>query len=129
MPQIKFTDAKGLFQETGTGGLHFEIDTVTQATNSETAVTSNGVCGVITTAALNEATSASTGFTVNNSKVAATSLVLACVVDYDGTANGIPVATVDDISAGAFTMRVSNAGSATLDAACKIGYLVIGAAS
>jgi hypothetical protein len=128
MPQVKFTDAAGLHQVAGTGGLFFEIDTVTQATNSETAVTSNGVAGVITTAALNEASTASTGFTVNNDKVLASSLVIACVVDYDGTVNGTPVAQVDDIAAGSFVIRVTNAGSTTLDAACKIGYLVIGAA-
>ena len=129
MPQISIIDAKGLFQSTGTGGIFVEIDTVTQGSDSETAVTSNGVAGIITTQALNEATSASTGFTLNNDKILATSIVLVNVLDYDGTTNGIPVATVDDIAAGSCVIRLVNAGAVTLDAACKIGYFVLGAAS
>lgn len=101
--------------------------TVAQATNINTAVTANGVNGLITTQSASTAADASDTFTVSCSSVTTSSVVLANVVDYAGTfgTNGLPVVSVDAIGDGQFDIVVMNAGSTALSGVLKIGFLVI----
>ena len=98
--------------------------TVTQITNATTAVTLNAAAGVITTVELSTVANGDSSFLVNNSHVAANSVVLVSVLDYTGT--GLPIVTVDGAVSGGFTVTVAN-GSATaaLNAVMKISFLVI----
>lgn len=97
---------------------------VTQGTSVTTAVTANGLSGVITTFAQTLAADAENTFTVNNSKVTASSLPLLSVI-YPAASNGVPVATVGTVADGSFTIVLTNAGTAALNAAVKIGFAVL----
>ncbi len=106
----------------------FSKATVTQATSITTGVTASAPAGVITTVSAALAADASAEFTVTNTFVAATSVVIANVVDYAGTdsTNGIPVVKVDTIGAGSFKVVISNAHSANaLNGVLKIGFIVV----
>lgn len=104
--------------------LRITKSTVTQATNSTTAVTINAHAGVITTVSLTNAGEASNTFTVNNNQVASDSAVVASICNYVG--NGIPVVHVNNVSNGSFTITVFNShGSAALNAAAKISFIVV----
>ena len=98
--------------------------TVTQATNVTTAVTLNTLSGQITTQAQTLAADAENTFTVNNSKVLAGSLVFLEPV-YPAASNGVPVAHVGVVADGSFTVILTNAGTAALNAAVKINFLVL----
>lgn len=101
---------------------------VTQATSITTGVTANGSAGIITTVSSTLAADATAEFTVTNSAVAATSVVLVSIADYAGTygTNGIPVVNVDSIAAGSFKVDLSNVHSTNaLSGVVKISYLVV----
>jgi len=102
---------------TGSGGA------VTQATNSATAVTLNKSNGQITTVALTTAAAAEERFTVNNSLVAATDVIVVSTT-YNG--NGTPAVSVLHTAAGAFDIVITNLhASAALNAAMVINFAVI----
>lgn len=115
---IKSTSATGgVGYATGAGGA------VTQATSASTGVTLNKVTGQITTVALTTAAGAEERFTVTNSSVAATDVVVLGTT-YDG--NGTPLLSVQKIAAGAFDIVISNAhASAEFNAAMVINFSVI----
>jgi hypothetical protein len=107
---------------------NFVKTTVTQGTSITTGVTASAPAGVITTFSAAIAAQASAEFTVTNTFVSASSVVLANIVDYAGTdsTNGIPVVKVDTIGAGSFKIVISNAHSTNaLSGVLKVGFIVV----
>jgi hypothetical protein len=104
----------GIGYATGAGG------TVTQATSKATGVTLNKVCGTITMngAALAAATAVS--FTLTNSTIAATDMVVLNII---GTAtNGAYVVNTDAISAGSCVITLRNLTAGSLSEAVGIRF-------
>lgn len=101
---------------------------VTQGTSITTGVTANGSAGIITTVSASLAADATAEFTLTNSAIAATSVVLVSIADYAGTygTNGIPMVAVDTIAAGSCKINLSNVhGTNALSGVVKITYLVV----
>ena len=80
--------------------------TVTQATNKGTAVTLSTESGQITLNGAALADAAEVSFTVTNTKIAATDVVVACHASA-GTA-GAYIVSANSIAAGSFKITVSN---------------------
>jgi len=102
--------------------------TVTQTTNSTTAVTLNKAAGVITTVSLSNAAAATTSFTLNNGFIKADSVVMACIESPSGTigTNGYAVVTVSAVADGSCVLNVTNlAPSNALSGAVKIAYIIV----
>lgn len=109
----------------GVSGVVSDKGTVTQATSATTAVTMNNKNGVITTVAQTLAADTELTFTVNNSNVTTTSNVILSVI-YPAASAGTPVAYVGTVSAGSFTVVLTNVNPTNaLNAAVKIGFLVL----
>lgn len=104
---------------TGAGGA------VTQITSATTAVVSNTVCGQITTVALTNAAGVDHEFTLTNSTIAATDVVVVSVASYGGTSDGIPVVNVTATAAGSCVINLRNTGAVALDALAVINFAVI----
>lgn len=105
-------------------GVTFPKTTVTQLTSDVTTVIANESAGVITTFASTLAAGASSTFTVTNSVIATTSVVVAGIAGYTGT--GTPVVRVSSVSADAFTLTLTNAhASAALNAVVKISFIAV----
>lgn len=97
---------------------------VTQATSASTGVTINAKCGKITTVALTTAAAAEEAFTVTNSKVSTTSVVAVTITGYAGA--GTPCAFVKTVASGSFTLALTNLhASAALDAAVSVNFVVL----
>ena len=120
MPSLFEVTAGSLVGPT-TGG------TVTQATNKSTGVTLNTESGQITmnNAQLDAGTEVS--FTVTNSKIAATDVVVACHGSA-GTA-GAYIVSVNGIAAGSFKITVSNVSGGALSEAIVINFVALKGAS
>ena len=101
--------------------------TVTQATNKSTGVTLNTESGQITmnNAQLDAGTEVS--FTVTNSKIAATDVVVACHGSA-GTA-GSYLVNANAIAAGSFAVTVSNVSAGNLSEAIVINFVALKGAS
>lgn len=84
---------------------------VTQATNISAAVTCNAYSGVITTVSQTVAGGAEAEFTVNNDKVAATDVVVACIKTH--TSAGDFIVGVSAVAAGSFKLRLTNLHAST----------------
>ena len=99
--------------------------TVTQATSITTGVTINATKGVITTVALTTAASTVAGpFTVTNSKVLSTSIVKVNV-EYANGKTGFPVILIEGVAAGAFKIRLINVHtSAALNDVVKLHFTI-----
>lgn len=96
---------------------------VTQATSASTPVTINKYTGQITTVALTTAAGAEEEFTVNNSKVKATDVV---VVSTTYAGNGTPAVSVKGVADGSFKIVITNLHASTaLNAAMTINFAVI----
>jgi hypothetical protein len=107
----------GLGYGTGAGGA------VTQATSASTGVTLNKYCGQITTVALTTAAAAEEVFTVTNSKVDANDVVVVSTT-YAGA--GTPMVAVKGVAAGSFVITITNLHAANaLDAVMVINFAVI----
>ena len=120
MPSLFEVTAGSLVGPT-TGG------TVTQATNKATGVTLNTESGQIT---MNDATlnaGVEVSFTVTNSKVAATDVVVACHGSA-GTA-GSYLVNANAIADGSFAVSVSNVSSGSLGEAIVINFVALKGAS
>ena len=102
----------------------YNTGTVTQQTNITTAVTLNTYSGIITTVSSTLAANAKTFFTVNNTNVTSTSIIIASV-QYDETATSIPVVNISDISNNSFKIVILNGGNAALNNTLKIHFLII----
>ena len=84
---------------------------VTQLTNISTAVTCNALTGVITTVSQTIAAGAEGEFTVNNSEVSATDVVVACIKTH--TSAGDFIVAVSAVANGSFKLRLTNLNAAT----------------
>lgn len=102
---------------TGKGGA------VTQATSKSTGVTLNKACGTITlnNSALADDTVAS--FTLTNSVIAATDVVLASIKS--GATAGAYTVVVDEVSAGSCRFSLKNVSGASLSEALLVNFIVI----
>ena len=120
MPSL-FDVTAGSFVGPTTGG------TVTQASSKATGVTLNTESGQITmnNAQLDAGTEVS--FTVTNSKIAATDVVVACHGSA-GTA-GAYIVSANGIAAGSFKITVSNVSGGSLSEAIVINYVALKGAS
>jgi hypothetical protein len=97
---------------------------VTQATSITTGVTCNAYSGVITTVSQTVAAGAEAEFTVTNSKVAATDIVVACIKTH--TSAGEFIVAVSAVAAGAFKLRLTNLhASAAGDNVLVINFVVL----
>lgn len=103
----------------------FEVSatSVSQLTSITTSVTADNGAGIITTQAASAAANATQTFTVNNNKVATTDNVLLTIQSYSGSS--IPTVRVDNISTGSFDIIIGNCGSAALDAALVIYFVIM----
>lgn len=79
---------------------------VTQITGITTGVTCDAYSGVITTVSQTIAVGGEADFVVTNNKVAATDVIVASIKDH--TSAGTFEVSVADVSAGAFTLRLTN---------------------
>lgn len=96
----------------------------TQTGSATTAVTLNARAGFIQTYALSNATNGTVTFTVNNSKVSSTSLILCNIVGYTG--NGQPISQVNSVTDGSFAIKIRNVSDADpLNASAKIAFVAL----
>ena len=102
---------------TGSGG------TITQATNKTTAVTLNKINGEIVMNGAALADDATAAFTLTNSTIAATDVVIVNVASV-GTAGAYQV-TVGAIAAGSCSISVLNVSGGALSEAIKLNFAVI----
>ena len=101
----------------------YDTANVTQITAISTAVTVNANNGIITTVSSTLAGSSNAAFTVNNSKVLATSRIL-LTVDHPGA--GIPVLITETIVNGSFNIRIYNVSAATaFNNVLRISFIII----
>jgi hypothetical protein len=84
---------------------------VTQATSITTGVTCSALSGVITTVSQTVAAGVDAEFTVTNTLVAATDVVVACIKTH--TSAGSFMASVSAVAAGSFKVRVANLHAST----------------
>lgn len=101
---------------TGAGG------TVTQATSKSTGVTLNKVCGQITMNAAALAASTSAGFTLTNSVIAATDVVVVNIASA-ATADSYQ-ATIDAVAAGSCRISLRNISAASKSEAVVLNFAV-----
>lgn len=107
----------GVGYATGAGGA------VTQITSASTGVTLNKVCGQITTVALTTAAAAEEVFTVTNSNVVATDVIVVSTT-YAGA--GTIMVAVKAVAAGSFDVVIANLHAANaLNALAVINFAVI----
>lgn len=115
---IKSSSASaGVGYTTGAGGA------VTQATDKSTGVTLNKVCGAIT---LNNATlnaGDEISFTLTNSAIAATDVVVACIKS--GATAGAYSVTVDAVADGSCRVSLTNLSAGNLGEAVILNYAVV----
>ena len=101
----------------------YDSANVTQLTAITTAVTVNAHNGTITTLPSTLTGTATTTFTVNNSKVTTASKILLTV---DSTTAGTPILVTNTIANGSFVIKIINASAATaLNSTLKISYLIL----
>lgn len=97
--------------------------TAAQATNISTAVTLNARYGQITTQAADAAAAAENEFTLTNSFITPTSVILAT---FATASNGTPMLQINKTAAGSATVTITNLHAATaLDAALTITFIVL----
>lgn len=104
------------------------ISSVTQATSITTGVTVNSKKGIITTFAPSTAALGATTFTVTCNKTTATSNIRAYVTEYGGTVltNGLPYVFVKNQTATSFDIIVYNAHATNaLATSMKIGFEIV----
>lgn len=79
---------------------------VTQASSITTGVTCSALTGVITTVSQTVAAGAEAEFTVTNTKVAATDVVVACIKTH--TSAGSFIVAASAVAAGSFKLHLTN---------------------
>ena len=100
----------------------YDTANVTQLTAITTAVTVNANNGIITTVSSTLGAGSNAAFTVNNSKVLATSRIL-LTADHPGA--GVPILITETIVNGSFAIRIYNVGSAAFNNVVKIHFLIV----
>jgi hypothetical protein len=101
----------------GTGG------TVTQATNKSTGVTLNKRCGQITMNNASLSAAAEVSFTLTNSVIAATDVVMVCIGS--GATAGAYSVQCDAVAAGSCRISIGNMSSGSLGEAIVLNFVVI----
>ena len=96
---------------------------VTQATSITTGVTLNAYSGAITTVSQTVAGGAEASFTVTNSKVAATDVVLACIKTH--TSAGLFFVACTAVAAGSFQLTLTNLSASAGDNVLVINFIVL----
>lgn len=97
---------------------------VTQGTNITTGVTCNAYSGVITTVSQTVAAAGEAEFTVTNSKVAATDVVVACIKTH--TSAGSFIVATSAVAAGSFKLQLTNLhASSAGDNVLVINFVVL----
>ena len=118
-----------IFNGATDGIVYTSMPTVTQATDHSTAVTINGMAGVITLAAVSLASGAEAQFTVNNSAAQTGSLILLTVdspSSISSTDDSVIIAQVTGKASGSFKAILKNVGDSATDTnARKINFLII----
>lgn len=84
---------------------------VTQATSISTGVTCSAYSGVITTVSQTVAAAGEAEFTVTNSKVAATDVVVACIKTH--TSAGSFIVATSAVADGSFKLQLTNLHAST----------------
>ena len=102
---------------TGTGG------TVTQATDKSTGVTLNKRCGQITMNAAALSAAAEVSFTLTNSTIAATDVVMVSIAS--GATAGAYSVQCDAVAAGSCRISVGNRSTGSLSEAIVLNFVVI----
>jgi hypothetical protein len=100
---------------------------VTQLTSITTGVTLNNPSGVITTVSSTLGALSATAFTLTNSFITASSIVLASIANYSAiySTGGTPLVNVSGISAGSCTIEFLNVHTgSSLAGVVKISFLV-----
>lgn len=98
---------------------------VTQTPAITDAVTLNTSAGKITTVSSTLAGGAETAFTLNNTYIAADSVIIVKVVDYSGS-QGIPLARVNAVAEGSCSIYLQNSHSTdALNGIAIIEFLVV----
>jgi hypothetical protein len=106
-----------------------DYGTVTQATSITTGVTLNKLAGAITTVSQTIAAAAEATFTVTNSTVAATDVVVVNIKS-TSSAGGPFLAYVSAVAAGSFNITITNPhASAAGDNTLVISFVVLKAAA
>jgi hypothetical protein len=117
---LKSTGTTGVGYATGAGG------TVTQITSSSTGVTLSKICGTIVTVALTTAAGAHEVFTVTNTLVALTDVIVLSTTYVGGGSHGTPVLCANHVTAGTFDIIIANVDAANaLNAAMTINFAVV----
>ena len=101
----------------GTGG------TVTQATNKSTGVTLNKRCGQLTMNNASLSAAAEVSFTLTNSVIAATDVVMVCIGS--GATAGAYSVQCDAVAAGSCRISIGNMSSGSLGEAIVLNFVVI----
>jgi len=113
----------GEVQLTGKFGYSTGGGTVTQATNKTTAVTLNAKSGQITMNNASMSSNTTAGFTLTNSFIAATDVVIVNIAS-GATADGY-ILTVDAVAAGSCRISVRHNSGGALSEALVLNFVVI----
>ena len=113
----------GEVQLTGKFGYSSGGGTVTQASNKTTAVTLNAKSGAITMNNASMSSNTTAGFTLTNSFVAATDVVIVNIAS-GATADGY-ILTVDAVAAGSCRISVRHNSGGALSEALVLNFVVI----
>ncbi len=120
--------ATGAVTSSGTAGIGYATGAggaVTQDTSVTTTVVLNKTTGAITTFSQTAAAGVDVSFTLTNSTIAANDVVVVSTKSYAGTADGIPIASVQATAAGSCIINIRNTGAVALDAAVVLNFAVI----
>jgi hypothetical protein len=118
--------ATGSVLSSGTSGLGYSTgagSTVTQATSKSTGVTLNKICGQITMNNAALAAGAEATFTVTNSTILSTDVVIVNHASA-GTA-GAYLVSISSVATGSFGITVSNVSAGSLSQAIVLNYAII----
>ena len=106
-----------------TGGAGVAPASVTQGTSKSTGVTINAAAGQIVTNAASLAATTAVSFTVTNSQVAATDVVLATIAS--GATAGAYSVFVDAVAAGSFRVSLYNRTGGALAEALTLNFALV----
>jgi len=112
-----FTAKGSIGYPTGSGGA------VTQLTNKSTGVTLNTICGQITTSNASLGSGSEISFTLTNSKIAATDVVVVCISS--GATTNTYQLLVDAVAAGSCRIFLRNSSATSRSDALVINFAVI----
>lgn len=123
-PPLIVSDRK--YTSTQLNKTDFTKGTVTQLISTAMAVTLNTNGGVITCFTSTEVIGEAFSFTVNNSRVSATSVALVSVMNYTGVDNSsIITPFISNVQEGSFDISVGNGSDNNFNGIITLGFVVI----